>query len=295
MRVFVAGATGFIGRPLVRALALRGDRVVALARDPGGLRGLDGVEPVHGDFADPDTYRGRILGCDASVHLVGLLKASRKTFERVVARGTRDWVQACRDAGVRHLVYVSAIGAAADGTPYQRSKWAAEEAVRASGVPYTIFRPSFVLGPGGFVEQIDRLLRFRVLPLFGRQDYRATPVARDDLVAAIAASLREPAARGRVFHMGGPQAVTYEDIVRAIRDTGGRRAALPQVPKWLGFTAAGLLGWFPGFPADVDNLRMLLEGNEAPENDWERTFGIRATPFRDAVQAAVAGLRGEDH
>jgi uncharacterized protein YbjT (DUF2867 family) len=100
-----------------------------------------------------------------------------------------------------------------------------------------------------------------------------------------------PKAKNRVLHVGGPDVVTYAQMLRTFRDVGGRHAWLPRLPKWLGFTMAALFGWLPFFPANVDNLRMLFQGNTAPEHDWEGLTGIQAKSFERSVNEAMAALR----
>ncbi|MBI2078560.1 MAG: NAD(P)H-binding protein [Euryarchaeota archaeon] len=295
MRILLFGATGFLGGRVLERLLDERHEVVAVVRDPAPLaRYGTQVSVVRGDIAVPSTYRGQGLQCDASINCVGLLRGGfrGREYARVVVRGTQAWVKECQEAGIQHVVLVSANGADPEGPPYARTKWTAEQAVRNAGPAWTIFRPSFIIGPGGIVEQFGRLLKLRVLPVFGRQDYLGEPIDRDDVVAAILASLRSAKAKNRVFHLGGPDQVTYREMVDAIRRHTGTKCWMPTLPRSVGYAMAGTLGWLPFFPATVENLRLLFKGNLVPERDVELVLGIQPKPFEASVKAAVEGLHG---
>ena len=146
MTVLVTGATGFIGPHVAHALRARELPVRALVRDPKRAARLAawGVELVHGDVADVTSLRGALAGVDSVVHLVAIIKGSRADFERVMTQGTRDVVEAAREAGVRRFVLASALGVderSKDAVPYFGAKWEMERAVKDSGLEYVIFRP----------------------------------------------------------------------------------------------------------------------------------------------------------
>src|SRR5205809_619860 len=171
-RVFVTGATGFVGRAVIQALRGEGYVVRCLVRrgSEPSLRGVGAIERVEGDVLAPQLLDEGMAGCGAVVHLVGIIRehiATNTTFYRVHVQGTVNVVAAAAAAGVRRYVHMSALGAR-EGAPsrYHRTKWAAEEVVRACGLPWTIFRPSVIYGRGdGFVSPLARLVRrFPVAP-----------------------------------------------------------------------------------------------------------------------------------
>ena len=183
--------------------------VRVLARKPETHEHLRawGCEVVQGDLTDPESLRRAAEGCDTVVHLVAILLGSREAFERIMVQGTRDLVEAAKDAGVTRLVLMSALGTeeGREVTPYFHAKWEEEQAVKYSGLEHVIFRPSFVFGSdGGILPQQIRLVRY-------------SPVTPDPRPPPDAADLGRR--RGRVLHRGR--------LGRRRRPTGRSTSAAP--------------------------------------------------------------------
>jgi NADH dehydrogenase len=150
--ILVTGASGFVGRHVVRDLSAGGVRVRALVRSARGAAELEGAECelVRGDVTDPASLLAAARGVRTIVHLVAIVAGAPATFERVMAAGTGNLVEAARESGVRRIVLMSALGTGPGATvPYFRAKWAAEQAVASSGVDHAVLRPSFVFGTDG--------------------------------------------------------------------------------------------------------------------------------------------------
>ena len=248
-RIFVTGGSGFVGVAVIEALLARGYAVNALARGtlPGEIAAR--VRAVPGDLFDAAALDRGVAGCDAVVHLVGIIfENARKgsTFERIHVEGTRAVVDAARRAGVRRYVHMSALGARA-GAPatYHRTKHAAEELVRAAGLDWTIFRPSLIHGPRGeFVRMEAGFARgkkppFLFMPYFGDGPLggggagRLQPVYVEDVARAFADALEKPGTVGQVYCVGGSEVLTWPELHRAMAEaiTGRRRPVLP-IPAW---------------------------------------------------------------
>jgi NADH dehydrogenase len=186
-RVFVTGATGFVGRAVVQALRAEGYCVRCLVRrgSEPDLRGLEAIERVEGDVLASRSLADGMEGCHSVVHLVGIIReypARGVTFERVHVEGTRNVLEAATTAGVQRYLHMSALGTRPGARArYHTTKWAAEEAVRAGTLPWTIFRPSVIYGRGdGFVTMLARMIqRLTVIPVIGdgRQRLQPVPVA----------------------------------------------------------------------------------------------------------------------
>ena len=262
-RVLVTGASGFVGRPLVDALLGAGHPVRAAARNPGRLSLPPECEPVAvADFTRRVDWAPLVKDVDAVVHLAGIAHVgpgvAADVYDQVNHRATADLAAACVQAGVRRLVFLSSVraqsGAAAPGIlresdpaqptePYGRSKLAAEAAVRASGVPWTILRPVMIYGPGakGNLAQLMRLADTPVpLPL-ARFANRRSLLALDNLIGAILHVLGNAPCAGKTYLVADPQPVTLAEIVSALRQ-GVRRPerlfSLP--PAWFAAALKGL-------------------------------------------------------
>ena len=178
MKVAVAGGTGFVGRHVVEALRARGHSVIVLAR---GRRGVPrGAELVPCDLAREPVPAGALRGCDAVVNLAGIKREDgTQTFEAVHVEATRRLLAACDTDGVRRFVHVSVVCSRPDARlAYHDTKWRAEEAVRASGLDFTILKPAVIYGPGDdMVTHLVRMIRFAALfpvaDLFGWMQQRA--------------------------------------------------------------------------------------------------------------------------
>jgi UDP-glucose 4-epimerase len=264
VKVLVTGASGTIGRPLCIALAAAGHTVRAAARDRRGLAFPSGVEIVQlGDLAAPLDWRPLLAGMDAVVHLAGIAhigtRFSASEYDRINHQATAELARAAVQAGVRHFVFASSIRAQA-GThadhvlteadaaqptePYGRSKRAAEDAVRQSGIAYTILRPVLVYAAGapGNLADLIRLTR-SALPLpFGAIDNRRSLLAVDNLISAVRFALQDPRARNEMFIIADPQPVSVADIVRICRRALGRAPGLVSLPPSLLAALFALIG-----------------------------------------------------
>ena len=151
MNVFVTGGTGYLGAPLIRALVDRGHSVTALARSESAVRLPPGCRIVVGDALDRRTFEPTIAGCDTFVQLVGVphpSPAKAEQFRRIDLVSARESIAAAAAAGVQHFVYVSVAQPAPIMKAYQATRAEAEAALRQTGMPATILRPWYVLGPG---------------------------------------------------------------------------------------------------------------------------------------------------
>ena len=264
--ILVTGANGFVGRHVTRALAENGVRVRAMVRTARGAAALDaaGCELVRGDVTDPASLRAAARGVRTIVHLVAIVEGTPATFERVMAAGTGNLVEAARESDVRRIVLMSALGTGPNAiVPYFRAKWAAEQAVGGSGIDHVVLRPSFVFGSdGGALPRFVRIARlFPLTPVIGPGTQRLQPIWIDDVVRAVRLAVDGEGSNGPV-ELGGPDPVTWSDFWRRLKSALGTRRPTIHVPFWLARGPAAMFERIPPALLTLDQLRML----EGPDN-----------------------------
>ena len=180
-------------------------------------------ELVRGDVTDLASLRAAARGVRTIVHLVAIIEGSPATFERVMAAGTGNLLEAARETGVRRIVLMSALGTGPGATvPYFRAKWAAEQAVAGCGIEHVVLRPSFVFGPdGGALPRFLRIARLSpVTPVIGPGTQRVQPIWIDDVVRAVRLAVHGEQANGPI-ELGGPDQVTWNELWRRVKTALG--------------------------------------------------------------------------
>ncbi len=237
-KTFLTGGSGFIGTALRAQLADTGQVLAGVLRNPA--RADAGPGFVAGDLLAPDSYRDALAGADTVVHLAALTgKAPADVHRKVNAEGTRALIEASRQAGVRHFLHVSSIAAGyADKRhyPYAESKAEAEQLVRDSGIPFTILRPTVVLGPDSPIwATLKKVASLPVIPLpQDRQPVTMQPVLVDDVARAIAIVLEEGRFDGETLEIGGADPETFAHFLREVRRAlKGKPAPVMTIPLGL--------------------------------------------------------------
>jgi NADH dehydrogenase len=265
--VLVLGGTGFVGRHVVPKLVAAGHRVVVPTRRRDRARPLfllPTCTVVEADIHDRGALARLARGTDALVNLVGILHESgRDTFARAHVELPRNAIAACRDAGVRRLVHMSALNAAPDGpSRYQRSKGEAEALVEASGLDWTIFRPSVIFGRGdSFLSMFAKLVRLMPVVALASADARFQPVWIGDVAHCFATAVDDPRTVGQRYDLCGPAVYTLRELVAKIGAiTGHPRPIVPLGPG-LSSLQARVLELLPGPLMTRDNLASMTQDN----------------------------------
>jgi NADH dehydrogenase len=292
-RVFVTGGTGFVGRALIQALRAEGHVVRCLVRrgSEAELRGLEAIERVAGDVLEPQGLADAMAGCDAVVHLVGIIReipARAVIFEQVHIDGTANVVSAAEEAGVRRFLHMSSLGTRPNARArYHQSKWRAEEVVRGSRLDWTIFRPSIIYGAGdSFVTVLARMLRRSpVMPVIGSGTARLQPVPVGIVAEGFARALDHPASVGQTYEVGGAEAYTFLAVLDLIA-TVAKGYPVPKVhlPIALMRGMARLFESFSFFPVTTDQLLLLEEDNVCDPEPFFRAFGLKPLPFKTGLE-----------
>jgi len=301
--ILLLGGTGFLGRSVAEKLVQRargGGRIVVptrrAARDQH-IRMLPTIEIVQADVHDDRELAALMAGSHAVVNLVGILHGSETQFEQAHVELPRRIARACAHAGVRRVVHVSALGAAADApSRYQRSKARGEAVWRESGLDVTLLRPSTMFGAhDNFLNLFARLLPWLPVMPLACADARFQPVWVDDVADAIVQCLDDRSTIGETIECTGPEVFTLRELVRcAGRWSGHPRPVLP-LPGALGRLQALTMEWMPGTPLlSRDNLDAMQTPNVASGTlpDLAR-LGIRPMPI-ETVMAPVLGRRAPE-
>ena len=300
MRIVMLGGSGFVGQLLARRLVRDGHGVVVLTRNRSRHREValwPGVELREGDVYDGDWLAAQCAGADAVVNLVGILNesgiggAGGREFERAHVQLTQTAIAAARRAGVSRLLQMSALNAGSGTSHYLRTRGAAEAAVQASGLRWTIFRPSVIFGRGdGLFCRFAELLKLSPLMPLAGADARFQPVAVEDVAEAFARALGRDDSIRQIHELGGPEVVTLAEIVRRTANWMGLRRIVLPMPKSIGWLQAAAFGLWPfaNKPLSLDNFRSLAVDSVVTGEDGLMRLGIAKTAMAQTVPGDLA-------
>ena len=302
-QVAVLGGTGFVGHAVCEHLVERsggaGGRIVVPTRRLRhglALQSLPTVQLVQANVHDDRDLARVLAGCEAVVHLVAILHGSEAEFERVHVQLPQRVAAACKAAGLRRVVHVSALGVAPDApSRYLRSKAAGEQVWRESGLDVTVLRPSVIFGARDrFLNLFAQLQALAPFVPLGGAHARFQPVWVEDVAAAVVRCLDQPATIGQVFECAGPQQFTLADLVRlAGRLSGHPRPVLP-LPGALARLQALVMEYLPGEPLmSRDNVDSMQVPNVAtPGQPGLEALGVQASGVEGVAAGYLGGVDG---
>ena len=293
---FLTGGSGFVGSAVVGALLAAGHGVHALVNRKPIER--DGVTSFTGGLYDDAALQAGLAGCDAAIHLVGIIRESgQQTFERVHHQGAVRVIDAAKRAGVRRFVHMSALGVR-PGAPsaYFSTKAAAEAHLKASGLDWTIFRPSLIHGPGGeFMQMVAGFARGKQAPYFfmpyfgtgliGHASKRIAPVFIDDVARAFTEALDQPQTIGKSIDLCGPEVFDWPGFYATVsRRLLGKPKLTVGLPAWYAKLVATLV---PGklLPFNKSQVQMAVEDSVCDAAEVEKQLGWLPRPFTETFDA----------
>lgn len=297
MKVAVTGGTGFVGRNLVNRLIENNHEVTVLTHRQSGDNLFNGkIHLVAGSIDKTHEIVPAFQGVSVVFHLVGIIAETKtKTFDKTVSQGTKNVIAACREADVKKIIYLSALGTSADaGSNYFRTKYEAEEAIKDSGLNWTMCRSSIIYGIGdGFLTLISKLIKLSpIVPIFGDGQYRMQPVYIDDLTKCLMESAENPEADRQTIDIGGPEQLEYETIINQIKKSLNKKRLNFHIPFSVITPVAAILeNIFKPAPLTKDQLTMLKMENIGDISSMRNLFGIDPVRFEDGLKLVF----GERH
>ena len=296
--VFVTGGAGFVGRAILEELGSRGRQPLALIHRRA-LTGQAGAQSIQADLFDPPSLAHAMHGCDAVIHLVGIIMerpGKGVTFERMHVEATRSVLTAAQAAGVKRYLHMSALGTRPDApSQYHKTKYRAEQLVQQSGLDWTIFRPALIHGPGGEFTRMEAAFArkhkppFLFMPYFGKGLLgtggagRLQPVYVKDVARAFVDALENPRTIGEIYPLAGSQSVTWPELHRAFaKAVVGKNRLVAAMPVWVARLQVVLgIARLAGF--NRDQIIMSQEDNTADLAKFRDHFGFEPSAFEAAL------------
>jgi nucleoside-diphosphate-sugar epimerase len=297
-RVLVTGGTGFVGTAVINELRSRGIGLNALLAEKPMLAVGD-MKVFPGGLFDPSAVDKSIEGCDAVIHLVGIIRENKSrdiTFEKVHVQGTQKIVDAAVRHGVQRYIHMSAMGSRENAPArYHQTKWKAEQYVRASPLKWTILRPSIIHGPKGeFMRMEAAMARKKAAPYFFMPYFGKGPLGRggagmiqpvyvQDVARAIVEALDNPRTIGKSYDLPGPDRLTWPQMHHiASEKIAGKALHSMPVPIWIAYLLTRIV---PGskLPFNRDQIVMSQEDNVGETADFTRDFGWTPRGFSESL------------
>lgn len=295
MRILVTGATGFVGGALVGELLAAGHEVRALVRDPTGYDAPDGVEVYQGDVLDRGSFEDSLADVDATYYLIHSMYAG-EDFEERDRIAARNFTRAASEAGVDRIIYLGGLGETGDQLSAHLRSRREVEYILGDGAPeLTTLRASIIVGTGSvsfqIVTQLVKRLPVMIAPQWVRT--QCQPIAVADALAYLVGVVEAPETAGQTYEIGGPDILTYGEMLHQTALAMGRRPP-PIVP--VPVLTPKLSAYWVGLVSDVDwqVARPLIHGLKNPtivtDDSIRAHVDPELTPFSEAVQRAL----GED-
>jgi len=289
--IVITGATGFVGEEIVKQARAEGHPVRAIVRDlPHGQRLADkyGAELFHGNVLYAPSLEGSMAGVQCVIHLVGIINEWREnTFQRVHVDATVNVLEAAKKAGVKRFLHMSALGTRAGAASrYHQTKWAAEEAVRKSGLAWTIFRPSMIYGPQDIsINVLARLTRqLPFVPIFGSGNAKIQPVSVETVAACFVGALKNDETIGKTYDLCGPEAFSWNDLYDKLMALQGVRRAKLHLPLPVARVEAAIFEkLLANPPFNRDKVTMSQEENVGDPQPAQRDFALQQESFEAGV------------
>lgn len=296
--VLITGATGFIGRRLTKALFADGHRIRCLVRKASPFI-PEGVETVMGDLLVPATLPSALNGVDTAYYLVHSMAAGRSGFEHRDREAAMNFVRAAEKAGVRRVIYLGGLGETGDDlSEHLKSRLEVANILNSGTFATTFLRAAVIVGAGGASFELVRGL-VRRLPVMITPRWVSTkcqPIAVNDVVAYLAGCLTDERTSGRTFDIGGPEVITYREMMERFAQLEGKHLLIIPVPVLTPRLSSYWVALFSPVPPSVSMPLIEGLGNEVicRENAIRDLIPLQLTSYEVAVQQALAEVDGSN-
>ncbi len=297
MKVFVTGGTGFVGKNIVNKLVERGYETTILVRDKKSLKKMgscaDKLNYVYGNIQDIASLERGMSGCDAVIHLVGIIReVGSNTFESVHFEGSKNMVEAAKLSKIIRFIHMSAEGTGPSAkSKYHETKYMAEGYLKSSGLNYTIFRPSMLFGAEdkNFNVLTDLIRKAPFIPVIGDGNYRWQPVSVKNVAEVFVSALENKKAERKVYEIRGPDVFTFNEVLDILMKILSIKKAKIHIPVALIRPIVNILERILSAPPlTSDQLEMLLDDYDHPVDDLLEDFKIELTPFDKGLREYIS-------
>ncbi|XUW99493.1 MAG: NAD-dependent epimerase/dehydratase family protein [Dehalogenimonas sp.] len=288
--ILITGASGFVASHLIPQLRKTGEPLRCLvANETEGARiNAPGAELAVGNITDPGALKTACKGVDTVIHLVAVIREPRNaTFEQINVAGTRNMVEAARDCGVKRFIHMGALGATPDpGYKYLNSKWLGMEIVKHSGLDFSILQPSVMFGEGaGFIASLVRSVHLApfIVPIAGDGKSQLQPIWVGDVVSCVM-KLVNGEKSGRSIEIGGPEIMTYEEVMDEVLAALGEKRTKVHVPRWLMRPGVAVMdALLKNPPITMIEFKSMEIPNITAPDSVEKEFGFKPMPLREGL------------
>lgn len=288
MKIFLTGATGFIGRYVLKNL-LKAEHSIRILCRKGSEKKIsefitsnNHIEFHFGDIISKETLLNCMSDCDAAIHLVGIIREFPKkgiTFEKIHIEATKNIIEEAKKASIKKIIFVSSLGSNPNSIiQYHKTKFLAEEIIRCSGIDYTIFKPSVVFGKE---DKFINLIKKFVLPFFpifipGNGKALFQPISVEDLAYAIVSSIDMKNTSKMTYTAGGNKQISFNDLIKLIAKSKGVKIFFPiHIPSHIMSLIAKIGDIIPFIPITTEQLSMLSEDNVCNIEEFLMAFKIK--------------------
>ncbi len=294
--ILITGATGYVGSAMLPHIVATGEPVRALVRDAKGAAKVKaaGAEAAIGSVSDPASLDLAMQGVTTVIHLVAVNKnKGSQTMESINHQGTVNVVAAAKKAGVTRFIHMSGCNLHSNmPQEFAKTKGLGADAVKASGIPYTIIGPSVIFGAGDeFVNNLADLFKlwfYPVAPVVGNGKTRFAPVWKEDVARVFVKCLQDPQTINQSYEIGGPENLEYKQLMQIIKDKLGSHKAMLNVPVWMIKPGVVVMNAVLSKPPVTPGLLDLLAIDNTPNpNAITTVFGIQPKPLRDGIDYIV--------